>query len=157
MAPDHGLFTVLNRHGVPFVVIGGHAVCAHGFVRGTEDTDVIWIRSAANEAALLRALEELHAQYIGSEIDPATGIERTHPVNAGFLRSQHLMMLVTDAGFLDLFDYVPSLPDVSVTAVFESAIDVDGVRFASLGWLRRMKTASGRPQDLLDLERLPDA
>jgi hypothetical protein len=157
MAPDQGLFSVLTRHGVPFVVIGGHAVCAHGFVRGTEDTDVLWIRSAASEAALLRALEELHAQYIGSEIDPATGIERTHPVTAAFIRLQNLMMLVTDAGFLDLFDYVPSLPEVAVTTVFESAINVDGVRFASLEWLRRMKAASGRPQDLLDLERLPDA
>jgi hypothetical protein len=157
MAPDLDVFEVLNRHGVPFVVIGGHAVCVHGYVRSTEDTDVLWIRSPANEASLLNALEELHAHYIGSDIDPATGIERTHPVNASFVQSQSLMMLVTDAGFLDLFDFVPSLPDVPVTEVAESSLHVNGVSFASLEWLRRMKAASGRPQDLIDLERLPPA
>ncbi len=75
MATDQALFSILNRHGVPFVVIGGHAGCAHGFIRGTEDTDVLWIRSATSEAALLRALEELHARYIGFEIDLATDLE----------------------------------------------------------------------------------
>lgn len=157
MSPDPGLFDVLTRHGVPFVVIGGHAVCAHGYLRSTEDTDVLWIRSPASEAALLHALEELAAQYIGSDIDPATGIERTYPVDAAFVKSRELMMLVTAAGFLDLFDFIPGFPDVPVTAVAESAIDIHGVRFASLAWLRRMKAASGRPQDLLDLDRLPPA
>lgn len=75
MAPDPGLFEVLIRHNVPFVVIGGHAVCAHGFVRATEDTDILWIRSDESEAALLRALQQLNAQFIGSEIDLATDLE----------------------------------------------------------------------------------
>lgn len=35
MTPDFVLFDVLTRHGV------------HGFIRGTEDTDVLWIRSPA--------------------------------------------------------------------------------------------------------------
>jgi len=67
------------------------------------------------------------------------------------------MMLCTTAGFLDLFDYVPGLPDTPVTVVLDSAIDLDGVRFASLPWLRRMKEAAGRPKDLLDLTNLPPA
>jgi hypothetical protein len=35
-------------------------------------------------------------------------------------------------------------------------VQLDGVRFASLEWLRRMKQAAGRPKDLLDLENLPE-
>jgi hypothetical protein len=49
MTPDFRLFDVLSRHGVPFVVVGGHAVNFHGFIRATEDTDVLWIRSPAAE------------------------------------------------------------------------------------------------------------
>lgn len=157
MAPDARLLDVLTRHGVPFVVIGGHAVNFHGSLRATEDTDLIWIRSLSAEASLLAALRELDAHFIGDDIDPATGIERIHPVTDAYVRTERLMMLCTTAGFLDLFDYVPGLPETPVTSVWETAIDLDGVRFASLDWLRRMKLAAGRPKDLLDLENLPDA
>jgi len=157
MAPDFRVFDVLSRHGVPFLVIGGHAVSFHGYVRATEDTEVLWIRSPEAERGLLAALEELKAEYIGNEIDPATGIERTHPVTASFIRSQSLMMLCTSAGFLDLFDYVPGFPGEGMASLFESGHEVDGVRFISLDWLRRLKAATGRPKDLLDLENLPPA
>lgn len=155
MAPDFRLFEVLGCHHVPFVVIGGHAVNVHGYVRATEDTDVLWVRNRDSEERLLRALDELDALYIGSEIDPTTGIERTHPVTEAFVRSQNLMMLCTSAGFLDLFDYVPGHPAVPVQAVVDTAILVDGIRFVSLEWLRKLKVAAGRPKDLLDLENLP--
>jgi hypothetical protein len=146
MAPDFRVFEVLTRHGVPFLVIGGHAVSFHGYVRATEDTDVLWMRSPKAERGLLAALEELDAEYIGREIDPAT-----------FIRSQSLMMLYTNAGFLDLFDYVPGYPEQAVAALFESCREAEGLRFVSLEWLRRLKAAAGRPKDLLDLENLPPA
>ena len=117
MSPSPGLLEVLSKHGVPFVVIGGHAVNLHGVLRATEDTDLLWLRSGEAEANLLRALRELKASFIGDEIDPATGIERTHPVTEAFVRSQRLMMLCTSAGFLDLFDYVLGFPAEPVTTV----------------------------------------
>jgi hypothetical protein len=101
MPPDFRVFEVLNRHAVPFVVIGGHAVNFHGHQRSTDDTDIIWVRNATSSAALLAALEELHAQYIGNDIDPNTGIERTHPVTSGYLETHHLMMLWTDLGWVE--------------------------------------------------------
>lgn len=154
MAPDLRVVQILSQHGVPFVVIGGHAVNVHGSLRATEDTDVLWVRSPESELRLLHALQDIDAQFIGHEIDPATGIERTHPISAAFVRAERLMMLCTTLGFLDLFDYVPGFPDVPVSTVLETAIEVDGVRFASLEWLRRMKQAAGRPKDLIDLENL---
>ncbi len=36
------VFQFLARAGVPFVIIGGHAVNFHGYVRATEDADVIF-------------------------------------------------------------------------------------------------------------------
>lgn len=157
MAPDLRLLRVLLRHGVPFVVIGGHAVNVHGVLRATEDTDLLWMRSAEAETRLLAALREIDAASIGNEIDPATGVERLHPVSESFLRTNHLMMLCTKFGFLDLFDYVPGFPHEPVASVWETAVEVDGVRFASLSWVRRMKRAAGRAKDLLDLENLPGA
>jgi hypothetical protein len=155
MAPDLQVLEVLTRHGIPFVVIGGHAVNFHGSLRATEDTDVLWLRSPEAETRLLAALREVDAAYIGSEIDPATGVERTHPVTASFIRASRLMMLCTKFGFLDLFDAVPGFPDEPVASVWETAAELDGVRFASLAWIRRMKRAAGRAKDLMDLEMLP--
>ena len=45
------LIDVLIKHDVPLVIIGGHAVGYHGYVRATEDTDVVFLRSAEAEAA----------------------------------------------------------------------------------------------------------
>jgi len=157
MAPDRGLLTILARYGVTFVVIGGHAVNYHGHLRATEDTDILWLRTPENEARLVAALGELKAEWIGDELDPATGIERTHPVTAAFVRAKPLMMLCTSMGYLDLFDYVPGIPDASVETLIGSACEMDGFRYVSLAWLRRLKSASGRPRDIADLENLPMA
>jgi len=154
MNPDDIIFTILTRHAVPFVVIGGQAVIEHGYVRVTEDTDLVFRRSDATEAALLVALRELNASWVSAEKDPATGVERLVPVSAAHVATQHLMMLHTDAGFLDLFDYIPGFPDESVDSLFADAEVRHGVRFASLPWLRRMKEVAGRPKDLDDLANL---
>ena len=157
MAPDSTLPAILVRHGVPCVVIGGHAVNYHGHLRATEDTDVRWQCTADSEARLLAAIQEIGAEWIGEEIDPATGIERTHRITESFVRSQPVMMLCTSMGYLDLFDHVPRITGATVAQLIESACVLDGVRYVSLPWLRRLKAAAGRPRDLADLENLPPA
>lgn len=155
MAADDALMLALLRHGVPFVVIGGHAVNVHGYQRVTEDVDVVWLRSPESELALFNALTEVQAQYIGNEIDPATGIERAYPVSPSFIKATRLMMLWTRHGFLDLFDYVPSFPDEDPKQLLIDSTDVAGIRYVGLEWLRKMKQAAGRSKDLLDLDNLP--
>jgi hypothetical protein len=155
MRDDQQILTVLHRHGVPFVIVGGHAVIFHGFLRATEDVDVVWLRSPESERSLHAALTELGACYIGNDIDPATGIERTYPVTPGFIQAHHLMMLFTRHGFLDLFDYVPGFPQQNPAELMPSSVERDGLRYASLGHLRKMKQAAGRAKDQLDLENLP--
>ena len=152
---DFAMFETLRRHGVPFVIVGGHAVNYHGHRRATEDADVVWLRTPQSERALAAALAELNAQYITREIDPATGIERALPVNASFVAANRLMMLwVPDLGFLDLFDYVPGEPGSDVAELFRTSVEAEGYRYASLAWLRRMKRQAGRSKDLQDLEEL---
>lgn len=156
MAGDLTILNVLQKHGVPFILIGGHAVNFHGYQRTTEDVDIVWMRSEERESALLAALTELGAQYIGNEIDPATRIERTYPVTIQYIRSSPLMMVHTSHGFLDLFDYLPGDPTADLSAFFASSVESGGVRIASLEWLRRMKRTAGRTKDILDLENLPE-
>jgi hypothetical protein len=128
----------------------------HGYRRATEDIDIVWIRSPETVEALFRALGEIDAKYIGQEIDPASGLEKTYPVTLPFIRSSRLMMLLTRLGFLDLFDYVPALPQDDPRQLLAASVEVNGLRFASLQWLRRMKQAAARPKDLLDLKNLAD-
>jgi len=156
MSDQQQLLAVLRRHGVPFVVIGGHAVNFHGYIRTTEDVDVVWLRSPQAEQDLLAALTEVNAAFISNEIDPSTRLERTVPVTLQFIESRRLMMLVTRLGFLDLFDYVPGIPQEKPQLLFDSAVAMGDLKFVSLDWLRRMKHASARPKDLEDLQNLSE-
>ena len=158
-SPDDPLsvFQLLARAGVQFVIIGGHAVVFHGYVRTTEDADLIFERSGASEAALLEALESIHACWISDERDAATGLERLVPVSPSYVRGEHLMMLTTDLGFLDLYDYIRGFPEMPVADVFSDSIELNNLRFVSLRWLRKLKRAAGRHKDLDDLEHLPSS
>ncbi|TWT98792.1 hypothetical protein [Neorhodopirellula pilleata] len=146
----------LLKFDIPMVIIGGHAVNIHGFARATEDVDVVFRRTTESEHRLAEALIQIHAYWIGDDIDPTTGIETSYPVTFDYVRQTHLMMLGTDLGFLDLFDFIPSMPGENLNALFDTAIIRNGRPFASLRWIRAMKQAAGRPQDRLDLENLPD-
>ena len=146
---------LLTENGVDVVIIGGQAVNVHGVARATEDVDLV-IRHNDDDA-LLSTLRSINAFYIGRDIDPTTGLERTYPVSMAYLRHSNLSMLGSDVGFIDLFDYIPGHEDHCVDELFETAIEVQGLLFCSLKWLRRMKAASGRPIDLQDLAALDPA
>ena len=148
------LLKILTDHGVPVVVIGGHAVSFHGHIRDTEDLDVIWVRSEAADQALFAALAAVNAQWISNELDPETGLEKLKPITLQYVKANHLMLLVTDLGFVDLFDYVPGIPGATVQEVFEESIPSGTARFVSLDWLRRMKSATDRSKDAEDLRHL---
>jgi hypothetical protein len=75
------LIDALLKHKVPLVIIGGHAVIFHGFVRATEDTYIVIRRTPETELALFAALTEVNAQWSSDEVDSQTGIEQTVPVS----------------------------------------------------------------------------
>jgi len=57
----HALLEALNEAGVRFVVIGGVAVGAHGYVRGTEDLDLVPDPDPDNLGRLTEALRKLES------------------------------------------------------------------------------------------------
>jgi len=63
----------LHEAGVDFVVIGGVAVGAHGFIRGTEDLDVVPDPDPDNLSRLSVALDKLDSTL------PTVGERRFDP------------------------------------------------------------------------------
>ena len=52
------LIAEFNAHGVEYIVVGAHALAAHGHVRATKDLDV-WVRPSLDNAR--RVMSALHA------------------------------------------------------------------------------------------------
>lgn len=148
------IFEVLKNNNVDFVIIGGHAVNFHGYIRTTEDFDIIVKNDDENKKELFTALSLMNACWISNEIDPATKIEKTKPVTESYMSNNHLMMLCTDHGYLDIFDFIPGFPEISVDEVFKTIEEMNGLNYISLDWLIKIKEKSGRPRDLDDIEKL---
>jgi hypothetical protein len=149
----HSLLTALHEHEVRFVVIGGVAVGAHGYLRGTEDLDLVPDPDPANLERLVEALEELEPTLPtahGRSFDPAT--------DAGVVRRGGNVTADTRFGGLDVLQRAPGVPSYSQLA--EDAVESEllgiPVRVCSLARLRAMKEAQGRAQDRADLENLPN-
>lgn len=62
MNPDfRDLLAAFNARGVEFLVVGAHALAAHGLVRATKDLD-LWVRpDSANAPRVLAALADFGA------------------------------------------------------------------------------------------------
>jgi hypothetical protein len=146
------LLGALTEHEVSFVVIGGVAVGAHGYVRATQDLDIVPEPSADNASRLARALTELEATLPlagGRQFQPAGDL--TH------LRRRRNMTLDTRYGPLDVVQQAsgtPSFASLDGQAVQSDLLGVP-VRVCSLEHLRQMKQARASTQDRADLEHLP--
>lgn len=133
----------LNDHAVAFVLVGGYAVGWHGVVRATGDIDFLYDPSDSNVDRLCAALDDFGAPP--ALIDPA------------FMRREGA---VTQLGQPPLrIDFLASITGVSFAEVIAGAHHVDlrgqPLRIIGLRELRKNKAATGRPQDLADLDRLP--
>jgi|ERR1700727_577774 hypothetical protein len=157
--PDE-LLLALTRAQVEFVVIGGVAVAVHGFVRATQDLDIVPARDAENLQRLAQLLEEIDAQHVGIE-----GFERDEfPYDAtdpAALLDGANLRLETRLGPIDIMQWVAGLDGESAynelsTAIVSVAFRGAEIHVCSLKHLLAMKRAAARPQDLEDLGRLLD-
>jgi hypothetical protein len=145
---------VLHERGVRFVLIGGVAVAAHGYVRATQDLDVVPDPTPDNLWRLGNALVALEATL------PLAGGRGFAPArDGGRLARGESITLETRLGALDIAQEVQGVPGYDALAL--DAVDTHllgvPVRVCSLEHLRLMKEARGGSQDLADLERLPPA
>ena len=142
---------MLVEHRVDFVVIGGVAVQAHGYIRSTRDLDVIVRPTTLNFTRLSEAFQELDAELRGSGT-----LKLADPHQLGRVP---LIAVMTTAGPLDVVnvEHVAGAPR-SYDALRQAALVVElsgaEVAVAGLSDLIRMKRAAGREHDLADIEAL---
>jgi predicted nucleotidyltransferase len=145
------IFGALARHRVDFVVIGGVAVQAHGYIRGTQDLDVIAEPTILNLTRLAEALHELEAEL---RVPGRISLDDPHA-----LKRAPLVPVMTRFGPLDVVNVEhvagpPSSYDALRAGALVVSLDGLEVPVAGLSDLIRMKRAAGRDQDLMDIEAL---
>ena len=132
----------LNKHNAEYLIVGGYAVAFHGHPRYTKDLDV-WIRvSSKNAEKLMKAIKDFGFDSLGLTKNdfqtPQLIIQLGNPPNR--------IDIITSASGIDFDEVFPQ----------KVVVDVNGlsVNFIDLSNLIKNKTASGRHQDLADIENL---
>ena len=136
------LLSEFNAHDVEFLVVGAHALAAHGHVRATKDLDV-WVRPCTDNAA--RVLAALRS--FGAPLHDLTEHDLT------------VSGVVFQIGIAPIrIDILPSITGVEFEEAWQRRLRT---RFAdqlvgalSREDLIRNKRAAGRTQDLADIEWL---
>src|SRR3954464_3681567 len=151
MLPDlAGLVGVLADYRVRFVVIGGVAVAAHGYVRATEDLDVVPDPDRDNLDRRGNALVSIDARLASDprrELGPAERL--------ALYRGRNLT-LATRLGDVDIVQRLPGVPGYAALEADAEQSSIGGVAIVicSRAHLIAMKAARGSAQDRADLERL---
>ena len=139
------LLAEFNAHGVDFLIVGAHALAAHGCVRATKDLDV-WIRSELENAK--RAISALRA--FGAPLHDLTENDLSTPgvtfqVGLPPLRID-ILTAITGVEFAEAW------PSRMETKFADQPVSV-----LSRKHLLKNKRAAGRKQDLADVEWLESA
>jgi predicted nucleotidyltransferase len=132
----------LNDNQVKYLVIGGYAVALHGYPRYTKDID-IWIEMTPDNATkMLQALEQFGFASLNLQAED-------------FTTPDQVIQLGYPPNRIDLIT-TPDGVDFATCYVSRLQVDIDGVlvNFIDLENLKLNKQASGRLQDLADLENL---
>ena len=126
----------LNRLGVAYVVVGGFAINRLGFVRATEDIDLLIARDRANQALVKQALEILPDRAIRELGDDDI--------------AQWIVVRVNDDITVDLMTEACGVTYEAASGGIETEV-IDGVSipFAGAELMLKMKQ-SNREKDAVD-------
>ena len=141
-----GVVADANAVGLPYVVIGGFAVIAHGYIRATKDSDLLVPDGPEADAAVLRFMEKIAAKRLrDGKALTAADVDDGHHLR---LNSRH--------GIIDIMR--GGLPPLDYETVAGRAVELDAggepAPFASLRTIVGFKRLAGRGQDRMDLEHL---
>lgn len=136
------MLSALSAAGVRYLVVGAHALAAHGVPRATGDLDV-WIdRAPDNAERVWRALVEFGAPL--HLLDPADLTASDLVFQIGLVPNRiDLLTAISGVEFDDAW-------------TGRMTVEIDGKLVPVIGRrdLLRNKRATGRPQDLVDADRL---
>jgi len=147
----------LNRNQVQYLIAGGLAVVAHGYVRFTADLDLLLAMDSGNLTAAVAVLKELNygpraPVELEEFIDPA---HRRQWIEEKGLTVFSLFSPDHPATEIDLF----AEPPLVFADAYSKAVQMEvspGITatFCSLDDLIDMKKKAGRPLDLEDIVQL---
>lgn len=132
----------LNANGVRYLIVGGYAVAFHGHPRYTKDLDV-WIEvSQENARRVMQSLETFGFGGLDLNADD-------------FSRPDQIIQLGYPPHRIDLLTSADGVSFAECHAARVEA-EIEGVKicFINLEHLVQNKRASGRHQDLADIENL---
>jgi predicted nucleotidyltransferase len=144
LPPDFKEFLkLLNAHQVEYLLIGGYAVSYHGYPRATADMDVWIALQPANAERIVAVLKEFGFDL--PELSPELFLKEWQIIRLG-VPPVRIELATTVSGVNFNECYAERIGDI-----------LDGVKvnLISLRHLKINKKASGRHQDLADLENLP--
>ena len=143
MNPDfRDLLSEFNAAGVEFLVVGAHALAAHGHVRATQDLDVRVRSTPENAGKVLRALTAF-----GAPLQDLTAADLIRPGLVFQIGVPPVRIDVLTS--IDGLDFADAWRDRLRTSLTGQPAGVP-----SLPHMIVNKKASGRLQDLADVEKL---
>jgi hypothetical protein len=138
---------LLNRAGVRYVLVGGYALAANGYVRMTEDIDIAVAPDPENSARWIAALAQLPdgaSKTLIGESDPFEG-DYLHAIRLNDEFTIDIMPSVAGVTFEELEGHIAWL-------------DLDGEAVPVLDLAGLLKTKQGvRPKDQADARILREA
>jgi len=133
---------LLNANKVKYLVVGGYALAVYGYPRYTKDLDIwIWI-DQENAVKMVQVLNEF-------------GFGALNLMESDFLEEGYVIQLGQPPNRIDIFN---SLSGVEFKQCYPNRKleEIDGllINFIGLECYKKNKKATGRIQDLADLEKL---
>jgi hypothetical protein len=133
---------LLNKKKVEYLVVGGYAVAFHGYVRATKDLDVLFHNSPSNIQRLKQVLNEF-------------GFPVNDLRDVAFSEHGKIIRMGVSPVMIELINVISGVPFKTawknrVTGVYGKTT----LFYLSKPDLMKNKKASGRPQDIADVEEL---
>lgn len=138
------LIDAFQKAGVEFMIVGGHALAVHGHVRATLDVDLFLKASSPNAHRVIEALRAWGAPLEAHGVDASDFAVPGHIYQLGLPpRRIDLLTQIDGVSFDEAHD------EVIMVELSGKTMPVIG-----LSALIKNKKASGRLQDLADVEAL---
>ncbi len=157
LASFEAIVRALSEAGVRYLVAGGLAVNAHGYLRFTKDADFVIELIPDNIKRVFAALEPLGYRPLA----PVTAEQfADRPTRDGWIRDKHMQVLQFWSDrhretSIDIFVHEPfPFDDEYRKALIKPLYGTIEVRFVSIPTLITMKELAGREQDRIDIEHL---
>jgi len=134
---------LLNVNNVEYLLIGGYAVGCYGYPRATADMDIWVAMNPANADKIVNVLKDFG--FNPKDLSPELFLKEWQIVRMGVPPVRiELATTISGVNFSDCF-------------LQRVIAEIDGVKInlISLNHLKENKKASGRHQDIADLEHLP--